>query len=187
MMKHVSYGLDMVRLTPGVNADVLAMIEGHHERHDGSGYPKGLKGTDIPVFARIGGLVDCYDAMTSHRPWAPARSPYDAIRELNAMAGVKFQKEMVEQFVQALGMFPTGSVVEMNTGEVGIVVEQNRVRRLRPKVMLVLDADHRPLPELRTLDLRRLPSDQSEQGALWIVRGHETGAFGLDPKKYFIG
>jgi HD-GYP domain-containing protein (c-di-GMP phosphodiesterase class II) len=187
VQKHVGFGLDIVKLTPGVNADVLAMIEGHHERHDGSGYPLGLKGADIPVFARIGGLVDCYDAMTSHRPWAKARSPYDAIRELNAMAGVKFQKEMVEQFVQALGMFPTGSVVELNTGEIGIVVEQNRIRRLRPKVMLVLDANKQPLPEYRTLDLRACPSDQNEANAYWIVRGHETGAFGLDPKNYFIG
>jgi HD-GYP domain-containing protein (c-di-GMP phosphodiesterase class II) len=187
MKKHVAYGLDMVKLTPGINADVLAMIEGHHERGDGSGYPKGLKGAEIPVFARIGGLVDCYDAMTSHRPWAPAKSPYDAIRELNVMAGVQFQKEMVEQFVQALGMFPTGSVVELNTGEIGIVVEQNRVRRLRPKVLLVLDADHRPLAPYRTLDLRKCPSDQNETNAYWIVRGHESGAFGLDPKNYFIG
>jgi HD-GYP domain-containing protein (c-di-GMP phosphodiesterase class II) len=185
--KHVAHGLQMVKLTPGINADVLAMIEGHHERADGTGYPKGLKGADIPVFARIGGLVDCYDAMTSQRPWARAKSPYDAIRELNTLSGVHFQKEMVEQFVQALGMFPTGSVVEFNTGEVGIVVEQNRVRRLRPKVMLVLDAAKQPLAEYRTLDLRKCPSDQNDSGAYWIVGGHETGAFGLDPKNYFLG
>jgi HD-GYP domain-containing protein (c-di-GMP phosphodiesterase class II) len=187
MKQHVAYGLAMVKLTPGVNADVLAMIEGHHERYDGTGYPKGLKGADIPVFARIAGLVDCYDAITSNRPWARAKSPYDAIRELNAMSGVKFQKEMVEQFVQALGMFPTGSLVELNTGEVGIVVEQNRIRRLRPKVMLVLNAEKQPLAKPRTLDLRKCPSDQTDEHAHWIVKGHETGAFGLDPKNYFIG
>jgi len=187
MKKHVALGLEMVKLTPGVNADVLAMIEGHHERSDGSGYPRKLEGAAIPVFARIGGLIDCYDAMTSHRPWAEAKSPYDAIRELNALAGVQFQKEMVEQFVQAMGMFPTGSVVELNSGEVGIVIEQNRVRRLRPKVLLVLDASGQQLTEYRTLDLRKCPSDQNDTGACWIVRGHETGAFGLDPKNYFIG
>ncbi len=185
--KHVARGLDMVRLTPGINADVLAMIEGHHERADGSGYPRGLKGADIPVYARIAGLVDCYDAMTSHRPWAAAKSPYDAIRELNTLSGAHFQKEMVEQFVQAMGMFPTGSVVEMNTGEVGIVVEQNRIRRLRPKVLLVLDANKQLLQEHRSLDLRKCASDQTASNACWIVRGHESGAFGLDPKNYFIG
>jgi predicted SpoU family rRNA methylase len=125
--------------------------------------------------------------MTSHRPWAPAKSPYDAIRELNTLSGTKFQKEMIEQFVQAMGMFPTGSVVELNSGEIGIVVEQNRIRRLRPKVMVVLGPDKAPLPEFRTVDLRKCPSDQNDAGACWIVRGHETGAFGLDPKNYFIG
>jgi HD-GYP domain-containing protein (c-di-GMP phosphodiesterase class II) len=187
MKRHVAYGVDMVKLTPGINADVIAMIEGHHERADGSGYPKGLKGNEIPVFARIAGLIDCYDAMTSNRPWAPAKSPYDAIRELNSLSGVQFQQEMIEQFVQAMGMFPTGSVVELNSGEVGIVIEQNRVRRLRPKVLLVLDSAKEPLNQYRTLDLRHCPSDQNDARACWIVRGHETGAFGLDPKNYFIG
>ena len=109
--------------------------------------------------------------MTSARPWAKAKSPYDAIRELNTLSGVLFQKEMVEQFVQALGMFPTGSVVELNTGEVGIVVEQNRIRRLRPKVMLVLNAEKQPLAQHRTLDLRKCPSDQNDEKAYWIVKG----------------
>jgi hypothetical protein len=77
--------------------------------------------------------------------------------------------------------------VELNTGEVGIVVEQNRIRRLRPKVMLVLNADKQPLAAYRTLDLRKCPSDQHDDKAYWIVKGHETGAFGLDPKNYFIG
>jgi hypothetical protein len=125
--------------------------------------------------------------MTSARPWAPAKSPYDAIRELNSLAGTRFQKEMVEQFVQAMGMFPTGSVVELNTGEIGIVVEQNRVRRLRPKIMILLDPDKKPLAHFKTADLRQCPSDQGDPSACWIVRGHEPGAFGIDPKNYFIG
>jgi HD-GYP domain-containing protein (c-di-GMP phosphodiesterase class II) len=186
MMSHVRLGMDLVKLMPGINADVLTMVAGHHERADGSGYPGGLKGADIPVFARIAGLVDCYDAMTSRRPWAPPKSPYDAIRELNSLAGTLFQREMVEQFVQAVGMFPPGSVVEMQSGEVGIVIEQNAVRRLRPTVLLVLDAAHQPLPEVRTLDLARCPSDELSDGAAWIERGHHAGAFGVDPQDWFI-
>jgi len=186
MRRHVDYGLDLARKTPGINDDMLAMIASHHERHDGSGYPRGLGGTDIPVFGRISGLVDCYDAMTSHRRYAPAKSPYDAVRELNQTAGRLFQQELVEQFVQALGMFPTGSVVELNTGEIGIVIEQNRVRRLRPKVMLLLDANRQPLAARRTVDLKRMPSDESSHRACWIVAGHEAGAFGIDPKDFFL-
>ena len=131
--KHVAVGLDLVKNALGLNADVLAMIQHHHERHDGSGYPQGLTGADMPVFGRIAGLIDCFDAMTTKRPYAPAKSAYDAVRELNGLSGTGFQRELVEQFVQAVGMFPTGSLVELNTGEVAVVIEQNRVRRLRPE------------------------------------------------------
>ncbi len=185
MRGHVNYGVALARKTPGINDAILDMIASHHERHDGSGYPQGLSGGDIPVFGRIAGLVDCYDAMISRRVYADARSSYDAVRELNLQSGTGFQREMVEQFVQALGMFPTGSIVEMNTGEVGIVVEQNRVRRLRPKVMVLLDAQQQPVASHRVLDLKSLPSDEQKNSARWIVKGHEAGAFGIDPKDYF--
>ncbi len=182
---HVDYGVDIAKKTPGINDDVLDMIACHHERHDGSGYPKGLAGTDIPVFGRIAALVDCYDAMISPRTYAQAKSTYDALRELNILAGVSFQRELVEQFVQALGMFPTGNVVELNTGQVAIVIEQNRVRRLRPKIRLVLDAEHKPISKTKIIDLSRVPSDADDRKAVWISKGHEPGAFGIEPKDFF--
>ncbi len=172
--------------TPGVNADVIAMIEGHHERHDGSGYPNGTVGADIPVFGRIAGLIDTFDAMTTKRPYAAAKSAYDALRELNSLSGTVFQRELVEQFVQALGMFPTGSLVELNTGEIAIVIEQNRVRRLRPKLMLLLDKDKLPVPSHDTINLRNIPVSPGDPQSRWIERGLEPGAHGLDPKDFFV-
>lgn len=183
--KHVLAGMKLVKGTPGLNADAIAMIQHHHERHDGSGYPKGLKGDDLPAFGRIAGLVDCFDAMTTRRPYAPAKSAYDAVRELNGLSGTAFQSELVEQFVQAVGMFPTGSLVELNTGEVGVVIEQNHIRRLRPKLMLLLDSSKRPLGRHATRDLGELPDTGGDQDGCWIVHGLEPGAYGLDPKDYF--
>lgn len=183
--KHVAVGLDLIRTTSGLNAGVLDMIQFHHERHDGSGYPKAKSGADIPVFGRIAGLVDCFDAMTTKRPYAPARSAYDAVRELNSLSGKAFQQELVEQFVQAVGMFPSGSLVELNTGEVGLVIEQNRVRRLRPKLMLLLNADKVPVSRQAILDLKAKPASADDVEAVWISRGLEPGAYGLDPKDYF--
>ena len=185
MRSHVDYGVAMAKKTPGLNENIISMILSHHERHDGSGYPRGLAGNEIPVFGRIAGIVDCYDAMITHRPWADAKSSYDAVRELNLLAGQQFQSELVEQFVQALGMFPTGTIVELNSGEVGIVIEQNRVRRLRPKIMLLLDKRQQPLSSQKIVDLKSLPSDENSRRARWIVKGHEAGAFGLDPKDFF--
>jgi len=183
--KHVAVGLELVKSTPGLNADVIAMIQHHHERHDGSGYPKKLAGADIPVFGRVAGLIDCFDAMTTKRPYAPARSAYDAVRELNALSGTRFQRELVEQFVQAVGMFPTGSLVELNTGEVALVIEQNRVRRLRPKLMLLLNPDKTPVSRHALMDLKARPASGDAAEARWIIHGLEPGAFGLDPKDYF--
>jgi HD-GYP domain-containing protein (c-di-GMP phosphodiesterase class II) len=184
--QHVDFSLDMVRSSSGISRDSLDMIESHHERYDGSGYPRALTGADIPVYGRIAGIVDCYEAMVTPRPYQKARSSYDAVREINRLSGVLFQKELVEQFVQALGIFPTGSLVELNSGEVGIVVEQNRVRRLRPKVMLLLDACKQPILKNHTVDLRKLPSDTRSADAVWIIYGLETGAYGLNPQDYFM-
>lgn len=186
MNRHVEHGVKIARNIPDINDDILAMIETHHERHDGSGYLKGLTGEDIPIYGRIAGVVDSYDAMISDQPHQPARSPYDAIRELNLTVGMKFQTQLIEQFVQALGMFPTGSLVELNTGEVAIVIEQNRVRRLRPKVMLLLDRCKNSISQSKTLDLQKVPCDESQSGALWITLGHEAGAFGINSSDYFL-
>lgn len=183
--KHVALGLEMVRTAPGLNADVVAMLQHHHERNDGSGYPKGLSGTDIPVFGRIAGLVDCFDAMTTKRPYAPAKSAYDAVRELNSLSGSLFQQELVEQFVQAVGMFPTGSLVELNTGAIAVVTGQNRVQRLRPELSLLTRPDKTPLPAPKPLDLRNTRSGRGEADSHWIIRGLDPGAFGLDPKNFF--
>jgi len=186
VQQHVEIGADLVRNAAGIGHEVVDMIQSHHERHDGSGYPQGLAGADIPVFGRIAGIVDCYDAMITPRSYAGAKSAYMVVRELNAEKGKKFQRELVEQFVQALGMFPSGSIVELNTGEVGIVIEQNRVRRLRPKVMLLLNPAKQPLQEHKILDLRKLPSDERDAESVWIASGLEPGAHGIDPKDYFL-
>lgn len=183
--KHVAVGLNLVKNALGLNAEVLAMIQHHHERYDGSGYPKGFQGADVPVFGRIAGLIDCFDAMTTKRSYAPAKSAYDAVRELNGLSGSGFQRELVEQFVQAVGMFPTGSLVELNTGEVAVVVEQNRVQRLRPKLMLLLTAAKTPVSRHAVLDLKARPAGGDSDEARWILRGLEPGAFGLDPRDYF--
>ncbi len=185
--RHVDYGLEMLNDTPSVDPRVLQMLETHHERYDGSGYPKGLERDEIPVLGRIAGIVDSYDAMTSLRPYAPARSTYHAMRHLLELSDVLFQSEMIERFIQVVGIFPTATLVEMNTGEVGIVVEQNHIRRLRPKIMMVLDADKNFLSEFPIVDLAEEPAEQDEgEAGIWIVRGLETGSYGIDPAEYYL-
>jgi HD-GYP domain-containing protein (c-di-GMP phosphodiesterase class II) len=186
LRRHVEFGVEIVSKIDGIDPRVIEMIAGHHERYNGTGYPKGLSKTEIPVFARIAGIVDTYDAMTTLRPYAKPKSTYDAIRQLNTLAGVEFPEEVVEQFIQAIGVFPVGTMVELNTGEVGIVIAQNRVRRLRPKVMLLLDENKSPLVHFKIVDLRNQLSNESGDTSLWIEQGLAPGDYGLDPSEYYL-
>jgi len=183
---HVAAGVRMVSATTDASDKVLNIIACHHERHDGSGYPQGLLGNAIPAMARIAGLVDTYDAMLTARPYAAARSSFAAIQELVDTKDVLFQASLVEQFVQAVGMFPTGCVVELNTSEVGVVVAQNATRRLRPKVVVILDADKQKHTELKVLDLAKYADAGPGRSTLWITRELEAGAYGINPDEFFL-
>ncbi|MDH3588501.1 MAG: HD-GYP domain-containing protein, partial [Gammaproteobacteria bacterium] len=159
--QHVEYGVKMLEGSGGFDARIIEMVRTHHERFNGTGYPSGLKGTQIPALGKIAGILDTFVAMTSQRPHADAMASYDVMRHLHELADVEFQSELVEQFVQAVGMFPTGSLVELSTGEVAIVTAQNRIRRLRPKVMVVLDPGKAMLSDFRSIDLREQNTDES--------------------------
>jgi HD-GYP domain-containing protein (c-di-GMP phosphodiesterase class II) len=185
LRKHVEFGREIAARVEGVDARVVQIIEAHHERYNGTGYPRGIEGNDIPVFARIAGIVDTYDAMTTFRPYAKAISTYEAMRKLNDLAGLEFQAEMVEQFVQAVGVFPVGTLVELSTGEAGVVIGQNRTRRLRPQIMLLTDEQKNTLHNFKTIDLRTVLVDAAGN-SLFIEQGLPPGAHGLNPSEYYL-
>ena len=186
MRKHVDAGVEIVENIGGIDQRVIEMIATHHERHNGTGYPQGLEGNQIPIFGRIAGIVDSYCAMTMDRPYAKAVSANDAMMQLNRLAGVEFQADMVEQFVQSIGTFPVGALVELNSGEVGVVIAQNRVQRLRPKIMILLDNDKIPLERFPEVDLRNQLVDKTSDESLWIEKGLPPGAYGIDPADYYL-
>lgn len=184
--RHVQFGLDILEKSGRVDHRVLDMVAHHHERHNGTGYPAGLSGNQIPVFGRIAGIVDAYDAMISSRPYARLHSSYDAIRRLQQLSDVEFQAEIVDQFTQAIGAFPTGTLVELNTGEIAVVTRQNRIRRLRPEVMLILAPDKTVLDDFRVVDLNDETVAPSGEVSLWIERGLPPGSHGIDPSEYYL-
>jgi len=186
MQGHVNVGVKIVQDNPDADRRVIEMVANHHERHNGTGYPRGLTGNDIPVYGRIAGLVDSYDAMITQRPYAAAMSSLDAMRQFRLRADVDFQSEMVEQFIQAIGAFPTGTLVELNTGEVGIVMSQNKMRRLRPTIMLVLDAAKQPRNDFPLIDLSIQTKAEGDQESLWIEQGLEPCAYGIDPAEFYL-
>lgn len=177
---HVDHSLRILTKTADIPHNVMRMVATHHERWDGSGYPMGLVGERIPIFGRVAGLVDTYEAITKPRPYAAAVSPHHAIGELYEHRGTVFQTELVEQFIQACGIFPTGSLVELSDGEVAVVIGLNGTRRLRPKVMVLMSPDKELYDEFRTIDLSQTHADLS------VLRGLPLGAYGIDMDSLFL-
>ena len=182
---HVNHSVEILSKSEGVDIDIINIALTHHERFDGSGYPNGLVGVQTPVYGRIAGIIDCYDAMTSKRPYGDPVSPYTALQEIYNWRNKYFQEELVEQFLQCLGVFPTGSLVEMHSGEVAIVMAQNKTRRMSPQIMLLLDKDKKPYEEYQMIDLVNQPSSYDDN-PLTIYRGLDPGAYGLDPTEFYL-
>lgn len=185
MMKaHVRLGLEALRASGALPAEVEQGIAQHHERLDGSGYPKGLKGNAISIYGRMAAIADSFAALITPRAYANPLAPQDALMNLYEWAGSSFHEPLVEQFVQAVGVFPVGSLVELSSGEIAVVVVHNRVRRLEPRVLLLTGPDKSPLGEPVERDL--LAQGKSEQGRVRIVRGLPAGAYGLKLRDYYM-
>ena len=179
LREHVHHGLAILEACEGINDQVLGLVQYHHERHDGSGYPHGLQDTQIPLLARIAGIVDTYDAITSPRPHADAVTSTEAVSLLYDQRDKAFQSSLVEQFIQSIGVYPTGTLVELSNQEVGVVISQNPSRRLRPQVMVVLDANRRQLSMNRIVDLLKVEHD--ERGRPLTIAGClRAGSYSVD-------
>jgi HD-GYP domain-containing protein (c-di-GMP phosphodiesterase class II) len=183
--RHVEFGAQMVRDMKDSNDEVVSIVMHHHERHNGKGYPNQVPGHLIPVKGRIAALVDCYDAITSERAYSQAVSAYDAINMIYEWRDKDFQSDMVEQFMQCIGLYPTGTLVERTTGEVGIVISQNRVRRLRPRVMMVLDKDKVALEFNPVVDLIEASEDEAEE-EIGILHPLAPGSYGIEISDYYL-
>jgi len=180
--KHVDKGLRLLAKTKSVPPNIMRMVATHHERADGSGYPAGLTNDQIPIAGRIAGIIDSYDAMTT--PTAYRQQPMSAnqaINELYRLRGTSFDTELVEQFIQTVGLFPSGSLVELNSGAVAIVLEVNPHKKLLPTVMLLLDKDKNPLDAIEMVDLASDP----ELG-LMVSKALPQGAYGVNIEELFL-
>lgn len=182
---HVEESRSIVTEAGGFSFAVAQMVAQHHERHDGSGYPRGLRGPNIALAARIIGLVDSYDAMTSDRGYATRRSPHEAMMELYQLRDRHFEGALVQQFIRTCGVFPTGTLVELSDGTVGVVMRVHSLKRLRPTVMLLLGPDKRPLADFVALDLAVTERDARGE-PLNVASSLQLGAYGLDPAQLFL-
>lgn len=182
MRTHVQRGVEILERLNAVPAAAIDVARYHHERYNGKGYMTGLEGNRIGMFGMIGGIVDCYDAMTSDRAYHAGMSTHTALKRLYEWRTQEFHPKLVEQFIQCIGIYPIGSIVELNTGDVGVVITTNRIRRLKPRVALVLKSNHVPYAHRKIVDLIE---HKSGDGRLYeIERVLEPDSYGVNASRY---
>jgi HD-GYP domain-containing protein (c-di-GMP phosphodiesterase class II) len=182
---HVDHSVEILSNTPGLPPELTGLASLHHERFDGSGYPRGLRGGGIALFGLIAGIVDTFDTLTAPPPFGENLSPSNALNIIYKGRGKQFHPALVEQFIQCIGVFPVGSVVELNSGEVAIVLAQNMVRRLQPRIMVVRDAHGHPLIPYKMLDLMKEPKVRPGE-PYRIQRALEYDTVKIDPRELFL-
>lgn len=170
----------------GVSRAVISVVQGHRERHNGSGFPEGIRGDRIPLLAKIAGLAEFFENLIGPRETSEPMTPDKAVRLLYDMRNIDFQEDLVEKFIQAVGIYPTGTLVQLNDGQRGIVVSHSPERRLWPRVMVMTDQNQRPLKSAKVVDLAGYNADKEAGETLSIAECLAHGTEGLNPEHYDI-
>jgi HD-GYP domain-containing protein (c-di-GMP phosphodiesterase class II) len=170
----------------GVSRAVVSVVQNHRERHNGSGFPEGLRGDRIPLLGKVAGLAEYFETLVSPRDAAAAMTPARAVSLLYELRNIEFQEDLVEKFIAAVGVYPTGSLVELNDGQRGVVVSHSAERRLWPKVMVMTDRDRKPLKAARIIDLARYNEGRTAEETVSIAECLPVGTEGLHPEYYDV-
>ncbi len=184
--EYIQYSLNALSTMDDLPKGVIQIVEYHQERHNGTGYPKGVTGEKIPLLAKIAGLVHYYQELITPRNNDAGLSPLSAVSKLYELRNISFQQDLVERFIEAVGVFPTGTLVELSSNEVGIVTGHNQDRRLLPKVMVVLDENKQKLKHAKVIDLKERSLTGRETDAVYIKDSLPKGAFNIDENQYLL-
>lgn len=151
--KHPQYGLDILSKNPHVSSLSRLVVYQHHERYNGEGYPQRLKDTEIHQFAQITGMVDMYDALTANRVYRAAFPPHEAYEMIAGAGNYLFDFDIIKPFLSNIAAYPAGSIVELSTGEIAVVISTKKGFSLYPKVRMLLDKEGKAIQEVVELDL----------------------------------
>jgi len=170
----------------GLSRAVLSVVQSHRERHNGSGFPEGVRGDRIPLLGKIAGLAEYFESLVGPRKQSEALTPARAVSLLYELRNIEFQEDLVEKFISAVGVYPTGSLVELNDGQRGAVVSHSPERRLWPKVMVMTDRAHNALKTAKVVDLAKYNEGKAAEEVMSISECLPAGTDGLRPGHYDV-
>ncbi|GAB6158850.1 HD-GYP domain-containing protein [Desulfotomaculum varum] len=151
--KHPEYGLEILKKNSQVSSLSRLVVYQHHERFCGSGYPQGLKESEIHEFAQITGMVDMYDALTADRVYRKAFPPHEAYEMIAGSGDYLFSFHIIQPFLANIAAYPAGTVVELSSREVAVVVRTKKGFSLYPRVRLLYDKTRKPVTDLIEIEL----------------------------------
>lgn len=181
MKKHVQHGMCILKQTTQIDESSIRVTADHHERLNGTGYPEGLRKDQISRFGQIAAVVDVYDALTAERCYKTSIPPTEALKKLFEWSDGYLNRELVEQFIAHIGIYPIGTLVRLRSGFVGVVVDHGEKGLLYPTVRVLFDTRRARLLRPFSLDL----SKTTLGGESDDVVGYESPAkFGINPYSY---
>ena len=182
LQQHPIYGKKLLISKSGIYPGAVDVACYHHERLDGSGYPRGLTAERIPYYAKIISIIDAYDTMTSATPYSQAVSSRDACRHLYQNKNTLFDAKILNKFIHFIGIYAPGSLVEMNTSEVGIIIEVDNLEGIKPRILLILGSDKKETNH-RFIDLS-VGNVSLSNTRYEIKRSLPHGAYGINIENY---
>ena len=183
MKTHTTLGCELLKSSDDMHPSAIQVALNHHERLDGKGYCRHIKQTGISHFARMVAIADMYDAMTSDRVYQSGRAHLEATNAMISLAGSHLDPALVVKFIESIGVYPPGCLVELTNGVIAMVIEINEKTKLRPKIITLLDEEKNPSPE-QVIDLSKLITDK--RGNVYTIKGViRAEDYNIDLGKYY--
>lgn len=166
MREHAMHSRLILRATDGITETMVDVAANHHERMDGTGYPRGLTAEELSVYSRMSSIVDVYDALTADRVYKKGMPCTQAFRILLEGAGTHFDRELLAQFIKCMSVYPPGTLVMLSNQRLAIVMQRNRKEPLKPLVKVFYHAGRRHYEDVRTLDLAKPSVSETITGSV---------------------
>ena len=181
MKSHVVHGCSILRKSPGIAQVSFDVASQHHERFDGSGYPLGLKNSEMSVYGQMAAIVDVYDAITADRCYHKGMEPTVAVRKMFEWSKFHFNPKLLRTFIRTVGIYPVGTLVMLESGKIGVVIEQNETDMTSPLVRIIFDTKKNYFITPNDINLAK-PLGQG--GGDKIVNYESSAKWNIDPNKF---